>query len=775
MNGKYLYLAISSLLGILSPLTSLFPFLLLEVIYFFLLVKFKRFSNLQLALVVGVFLLFLLIGFQASVKNKTIIPNSTTRFYLEYNQDAKIDGDLFQVIGTDTRYDEKLLIRYQIKSEIEKEALQKKSIYGIQCIVTGELLQPAVAKNLNGFDYRKYLATKSIYWEVNTQDSPLQKCIPVRSTILTMIKQLRFNGIKYLESHFPSEIASLSAALIFGDRSLLNPDLLADYQKTGIVHLLAISGLHVSLLVAMFFYLGIRCGLTREAMDKLLLLTLPVYTILTGAAPSVIRSTLMIFLVLITSMRKSPLKLLPLDAVSLALMVFLFIVPKGIFDIGFQLSFSVSIGIILSAPFILKIYQSNILRMLTTSMIAQLAAFPLLLYHYFEISFISIAANLVYIPLFSFVYLPGLYLLFIVQLLFGRVPPIVVNLFGQLITFSNRLIGNLSSYSMLHFVPGRPNWLMIIVYISVIITIFFVWETVLSGKKKRPLIVLFCFLLLIQPSWNWLNPTGEVTMIDVGQGDSIFIHLPNGQGNYLIDTGGTLGFPGENWRKRAKPYEVGRDVVVPYLKGIGVTKLDKLILTHGDMDHIGGAFSIMKEIKIKQIIMPSVSEPSETEMNIIKEANRRGILVTKVSSGMQWKSKDSFFYVLSPEKNYTGERNGGSVTIYAKIGGLKWFFGGDLDQEGELKVIKKYPQLMIDVLKAGHHGSRTSSAEAFINQIKPKVALISAGENNRFGHPHQEVLDLFRKMNIMIYRTDLEGAITYRFFRGTGTFTTYLP
>ncbi|MDF2787434.1 MAG: hypothetical protein K0S80_532, partial [Neobacillus sp.] len=193
---------------------------------------------------------------------------------------------------------------------------------------------------------------------------------------------------------------------------------------------------------------------------------------------------------------------------------------------------------------------------------------------------------------------------------------------------------------------------------------------------------------------------------------------------------------------------------------------------HGDSDHIGGTMAILTEIEIKQIIMPSVAEPSQSELTIIQEANKKGIQVVKVAEGSQWKNEKSLFYVLSPEKNYQGERNRGSIAITANIGGLKWFFGGDLDQEGEERILKKYPNLNIDVLKAGHHGSKTSSSEIFIKSITPSISWISVGERNRYGHPHNEVLERLAKTTI--YRTDLHGAITYKFYGESGTFSSFL-
>ncbi|MFJ5758086.1 DNA internalization-related competence protein ComEC/Rec2 [Neobacillus sp. NPDC093182] len=772
MNGKYFYFAIASLLGVLTSLFSFLLFLLLTIIYFFLLYKYKRYSSSQLLFVICLFTIFFLTSEHTEANNKSKLSDSLTAFHLQYTENTKVDGDLLQVTALDTKYKEKLLIRYQIKSEEEKKQLKNTNFYGRLCQVTGQLKAPSIAKNPNAFNYRNYLTSKQVYKIVELKNHPLSKCSFVESTPLTMIKELRFNGIHYLEKNFPPEMAALSAALIFGDRSMFDPEILMDYQRTGIVHLLAISGLHVSLLIGMVFYLGIRIGFTRQFMMNFLLVILPIYAILTGASPSVIRAVLMIFLVLFILRWKKQLKLSPIDAISLTLMIYVFFAPLIVLDAGFQLSFSVSFAIILSYSSILPRYQQTISAMVVTSIIAQLAALPILLYHFFEISFISIAANLLYIPLFSFVFLPGLYLLFFIQIIFGDTPSILINLFMKIITLANSLIELLADLSFAQLITGRPNWLNFIVYILIILIIFLLWEGGLKRKRKQKVILLTFVLFTFQNVWNWANPFGEVTMIDVGQGDSILIHYPFGQGTYLIDTGGTVQFEEEEWKKAAKPFEVGRDVVVPYLKGKGIKKLDKLILTHGDSDHIGGASAILKEIKVKQIILPSVAEPSKSELTIIQEANKKGIQVVKVSEGSQWKNKKSLFYVLGPEKNYQGERNSGSIAIIANIGGLKWFFGGDLDQQGEERIIKKYPNLNIDVLKTGHHGSKTSSSEIFIKRSTPSISWISVGERNRYGHPHNEVLEHLSKTTI--YRTDLHGAITYRFYLEGGTFSSFL-
>ncbi|MBT2656737.1 DNA internalization-related competence protein ComEC/Rec2 [Bacillus sp. ISL-18] len=775
MSGKYIYIALGAFLGVLCSLVSFFPFLIVTCLFLLTLAKLKKFKQAPIVLIILIGFIFYLKGEWVYAHNHSKLPPAKTNFYIEYIKDPIIDGHLLKVQGKEQLYNEKVLLRYQINSEEEKRLLQSHSPYGCICQITGTLKKPAVAKNPNGFNYQRYLATKGIFWILNLQQSPLHHCKPIKSSPSAYVKQLRFTGINYLEKNFPSEIAGLSAALIFGDTKILDPELLSDYQRTGIVHLLAISGLHVSLFIGMIFYIGLRCGLTRQFMTNFLLGLLPVYVLLTGSSPSVIRSALMIALILIAEKWKHHLRLLTIDALSLAFLLYIFGSPMIIFDNGFQLSFLVSFAIILAAPKILKRHQGNGAKMIATSVTAQLSAMPLLLYHYFQLSFIGIAANLLYIPLFSFVYLPAVYVLFMIQLLTGTTPGILIFLVQKTIELSNKLIQVLGNVPFTNFTPGRPPNLITILYIILIVSSFYVWERGAYPRKRVHVFVIIVMLLTIQPCWNWLNPSGEVTMIDVGQGDSIFIHFPHGRGDYLIDTGGSMNFVEERWKEQAKPFEVGRDVVVPFLKAKGITKIDKLILTHGDMDHIGGAKSILSELKVKQILMPSVTEPSEMEQLITKEAASQGIPVIKVSSGDTWQQGDNNFYILSPKKNFTGERNRGSIAIVAEIGGLSWFFGGDLDQEGEEAIIRKYPHLTIDVLKAGHHGSKTSSAEVFINQIKPKAALISVGEHNRFGHPHQEVLDRLAAVKAKIYRTDQQGAITYLFYRGKGTFSTYLP
>lgn len=774
MNGRLIYFALAALLGVLCSLVSFLLFFFLALIYLWFLKKLKCFSFPQLQWIMAMFLFFLVSTAITLQHNQSKLSPATTAFQLEYTDNPSIDGNLLQIIAQDTKTHEKLLLRYTITSEEEKKALEAHSFYGCLCQITGSLELPKQAKNDNAFNYREYLKQQQIFWILQSKDSPLINCQPHKLNLLTFLKQERFYGVRELEDHFPPEVAAIAAALIYGDQDLMSPELLTSYQKLGLSHLLTISGLHVSLLIGMIFYLGIRLGITRELMSNFLLLILPGYAVLTGGSPAIVRSVMMIFLVLLSLKAKKRFKLLPIDAVSISFLFFLLLNPLVIFNIGFQLSFIVSFAIIISSQHILQRYHSSILQMLAVTIVAQLASLPFLLYHFFSVNLLSLLVNLIFIPLYSFLLLPGVFILFFMQIIFGFVPAPLMNLFAKIVQLSGELSQNLSQLSFGQFTPGRPEGLFLLLYGVILIMIFAFGEQKYSKRQRNILFILFFVLSQFQLCWNWLNPEGEVDMIDVGQGDSILIHLPNGKGNYLIDTGGVLPFEMEAWEQRAQAFEPGRDIVVPFLKGKGITEIDKLILTHGDMDHIGGALSVMKEIRIKQIVLPAVQDISAAEADVVKTAEDMGIDIEYVSAGQGWTGDRNQFFILSPEKNFAGDSNRGSLTILARIGGLNWFFGGDLDQTGEEEIVKKYPEAAIDVLKVGHHGSKTSSSPVFLNKFKPKVALISVGEKNRFGHPHQVVLDNLKKTNVKIFRTDNQGEISYRFFHEKGTFYPYL-
>ncbi|UII54943.1 DNA internalization-related competence protein ComEC/Rec2 [Cytobacillus spongiae] len=767
MKGKYIYVALFSLIGTwsASELTGLIG-LLIGIVYLW---KIKGYHLKFILLCCMVFLIFF--------GNAKLSLNKVSDLSLDFNnftiefQSFKIDGNRLTGTATEWTTEEKVMLNYKIMSSEEKKVLTEKLQYGLLCQVHGELEEPNQARNPNAFDYKTYLKHQDIYWVLSISSLTLEACQP-NNKLTTKLFKLRSDGLNDLQEHFPKDTVAIVAALLFGERKWMEKSLLEDYQELGIVHILAISGLHVGLLVGFAFYSGIRMGLTRERMATLLLFILPVYPVITGFSPSVNRAAGMVFLLLLSQKIGFSRKWLPVDIISIVLLVYLFISPSVIFHVGFQLSFIVTFALILSSPKILLKATHPISLIATTSFIAQISAFPILLHSFYEISLISIFANVIFIPIFSFIVLPlciGLYLLHLVS--FPFINPLLLVL-SLIIQWVNKLASFLTTFPYTTALLGKPSKTEIIGYIISIPLLFLSWER----KRLFPVLIsLLCLVGIIHLASQDLSSSGEITVIDVGQGDCIFIRLPYGKGNYLIDTGGRVSFNDQGWKERLNTYDVGSDVVVPFLKSKGISKLDKLILTHGDADHIQGSFGLLEDIDVEEILLPNVEEQPALVQLILNNAIRKGVRVQYVSKGDTWTSGDTLFQILSPSRETMQERNNGSIVIYTEIGGLSWLFTGDLEEQGEKVLVKNYPNLKIDVLKAGHHGSNSSTSEPFLQSIQPRMSIISAGVNNRYGHPHQEVLSRLAQQHVQILRTDQHGAITYKFSGMNGTFSAQLP
>ncbi len=703
---------------------------------------------------------------------QTLFTGEEKAFSILFEEPPKIDGDYFTTYGEDVSVKETLVLQHRLSTIEEKEAYEQISV-GTVCKVKGTLKPPEPSRNPNAFDYQEYLRHEHISWILDVERINLNQCEEKRN-ILTYLQKVRQNGIQYIYAHFPQNTAPFAAALIFGDRNLIEPDLMTAYQRLGIVHLIALSGLNVAMIIGILFYTGLRLHITREKMVYVMMAFLPIYIILTGGAPSVIRACLMMLFALVLT-KFSRKKLMLVDILSIVFVGYVLIDPRIIYNVGFQLSFVVTYALILSASILEKYVLKPVPFLIATSIISQIASIPILLYHFFEFSVVSFIVNLVYVPLFSVVITPVLMIMYFLHFLIGDLLNPFLYFFDFNLRLTHQLTLFLSKFPFNTLILGRPSIFVLPLYCVGIPYFFFRWERARTGKQTVLAFIFPISLLTLHFMTIKLDMTGEVTMIDVGQGDSILIQLPMDRGTYLIDTGGTLQFPTEEWMERADPFEVGKDVVVPYLKSKGITKLDKLILTHGDTDHIGGAKAVLQSIQVKEVVLPNVKDPSELETEILNLCDEKKIPVHFATKEDAWTEAEYRFEVLSPSSNTSQlEKNDQSIVIYGEFGGLKWLFTGDLEEEGERKLLSSYPNLKVDVLKVGHHGSKTSSMESLLDQLEPKVALISTGENNRFGHPHGDVLTRLEERNIRIYRTDENGAITFQFRGEKGTFFTKL-
>ena len=280
------------------------------------------------------------------------------------------------------------------------------------------------------------------------------------------------------------------------------------------------------------------------------------------------------------------------------------------------------------------------------------------------------------------------------------------------------------------------NILSIIIYYLIITSIFI--------KFKSYKVILLILYLLVIYNINYLNIYHNITFIDVSQGDSIFLELPLNRSNILIDTGGN------------KNYDLSKNTLIPYLKANGIKKINYLILTHGDYDHMGEAINLVNNFKVDKVIFNN-GEYNELELELIKVLEEKNISYYQNIKELNIDGNNKLYFLNN--KDY-GNENDNSSVIYTELNNHKFLFMGDAGVEVEEDLIEKYNLKNIDVLKVGHHGSKTSSNEEFINEIDPKNSIISVGKNNRYGHPNKAVLD--NLSDSKIYRTDQDGSIMFK-------------
>lgn len=321
----------------------------------------------------------------------------------------------------------------------------------------------------------------------------------------------------------------------------------------------------------------------------------------------------------------------------------------------------------------------------------------------------------------------------------------------------------------------KSTWWHILLEVSAIVFLLFVMECKASVKSYSvPLLFSIGVLSVHFFTPNFLQK-GEVTMLDVGQGDSLFIQLPYRKGHLLVDTGGRLSFEEEPWKKRRKVSTIGDQTLIPFLHSKGIAKLDVLILTHADQDHMGEAVRLINRNKVKRLAIPKGFARSPEDAKLLKEAAKKGIFIDELERGDQLRVGEHIFEVLHPSQDRVTSKNNDSLVLAFTLGGKRFLFTGDLEQEGERDIIEAYPHLRADVLKVGHHGSKGSTSEEWLRHLEPSYALISAGERNRYQHPHQEVLKKLKDHQMEVYRTDRDGSVTYEFLEKKGTFYTQPP
>ena len=422
---------------------------------------------------------------------------------------------------------------------------------------------------------------------------------------------------------------------------------------------------------------------------------------------------------------------------AMTLMLLMFLMPKFLLTAGGVLSCAYA--------FILTLVNTNsysgIKKVLVESFWISLGILPLLTYYFSVFQPWSLPLTFLFSFLFDLVLLPGLTVLFILSIL---KPFTIFNSFFLLIEECIRWISKLTSVPL---VFGQPTGLALIVLLLLLGTLY-------DLRKQKKLRFLFIGMILLIFCWTKHPLENEITMVDIGQGDSIFLRDWKGR-TILIDVGGRVTFKsGDKWQERSQSANADK-TLIPYLKSRGVGKLDALVLTHTDQDHMGDMVEVARQIPVKKVY---VSPGSLTSSKFQEKLKQLHSPVKVVQRGDQLPIFDHHLEVLSPDEVGDGKNND-SIVLYGQFYQKRFLFTGDLEEAGEKKLLKNDPQLQVDVLKVGHHGSKGSSSDVFLDQLHPQLALISVGKKNRYQHPHKELLDRLEERSISYLRTDERGAI----------------
>lgn len=575
--------------------------------------------------------------------------------------------------------------------------------YGDKIKVTGVLKEPSTNNIFNNFNYKKYLYNKKIYYIIEA--SKIDKTQNNNNHIYT-IKNLLYTRINSLKS------SNYIKALLFGDNKL-DKEIKTSYQINGISHLFSVSGFHINFITSIIYFYLDRVTYNKKIKYITVDIFLVLYLLLCNTT-SLLRCTVMNILLSINHLLKLNIK--KIDIVLLTLILCIIINPFIIYDIGFIYSYTISFFLILYK----NKYKTNnkLLKIIYISLISFLVSLPINIYTSYEINFLSIILNIIIVPIVSLILLP----LSLLTLIF----PILDNILYLITSILEKISLYTSNINIFKQVLSKPSIILIIIYYLVIILI-------LSKNKHYYLILI---LLIFHKTIPLYNSNLEVVMFDVGEADSMLISTPSKKVNILIDTGR------------------GIDInnIIIYLKSIGISKLNYLIITHGDEDHIGGALYLIDNFKVDNVIL-NKGDYTELEVELIIHLKNKNIKYTNNINKIPLLG--SYMYLLNTKK-FSNE-NDNSIVTYFEYQKYKFLFMGDSSSKTEEYLINNYNLTNISFLKVGHHGSNTSSSPLFINKITPKVSLISVGRNNFYHHPNKEVLT--NLSNSVIYRTDINKSI----------------
>ena len=712
----------------------------------------KRVVGVVLCLAVGL-RLFLYVR---EVTHPPFTPQDTISGQLVLNPNQlKVNGDL--VTGTATlevgTKREKVFFYYVLESESEQQAfLQLSEVVRIS--VEGTIEEIEHARNKGNFDAKNYYLSLGVLHALKVvRLNGGMKSVP---GFWSYVENLRFQLLQVVRNQKDSRMKQYTGALLLADRTGFSEEEWEQYKQLGLLHLLAISGLHISLMVACIERLSWRSGITREKTRGLLMLFVVLYGFVIGWNMSGTRAIGMVVFSALSKLFIKKRGSTQMDCLLWMAIASILVWPGILLNVAFQLSYGLTAIIIFLSKWQRAVFpriRANVWVPIGMSLIA----LPLLCQYFFYWNALSILLTALFSLLFEMLLFP-LLTVYLFAVLFGFVPliglltsvgEVVLSVVSKVLTFCQQL-------SFTKFTLGIWDKWEVGLFLTILIVIGILFERRKMTMKKGVLGGLAILALLMEVPYHWGT---ELVMVDVGQGDSILLLAPGWNQATLIDTGGLSDFKQkEAWRHRKKK-DQGMTTVVPALQAEGLAELSQVMLSHGDEDHVGNLKTIAKHLTIRQLIIGKGME----KIPLMQEMKKRypKIQWRLVLAGDEWKWNETTWKVLWP-KGLSQAENEDSILALVTVMKQTILLTGDASEKVEEAVVRANPNLQFSILKAGHHGSRTSSGEELLTLVQPRLAFISCGKHNHYGHPNPETLARLKGTGAIIFRTDQDGQIRLR-------------
>lgn len=619
---------------------------------------------------------------------------------------------------------EKLVGSYYFKNDEYKFFKEKVNI-GSSVIVKGKLVSPKNNTVPYLFNYKKYLYNKRVYYTLKIDS------IKILNENSNPFIKLKNRVIKHVNSYKDS---TYLYAFILGKTELIGDEVLTSYRENGISHLFALSGLHVSIFSSILLFILKKLRFKEILNYVLIFIFLLLFSFITGFSPSILRATLLFFLLGINKVFY--LNIRTLDILYLVFIILVIINPFIIYNLSFILSFTAAFFLIFSSDLLKG--KNYFVSLFKVSLLSYFASLPLSIYYFGYTNLLGTILNLVFVPLVSFVVFPLTLLTFIISK-FYSILNITTNLLESLSLLFNK-------FKIIIYFP-RINLIFVFIYLSILMLYI--------KFKKKICLYLIIVLLIFFKIRPYMDNNTYIYYIDVGQGDSILVVTPHLNKTILIDTGGIVSF-NKNYKSN-----IVKNKTIPFFRRIGINKVDYLFLTHGDYDHAGEANELLSNFCVKKVFINKGNIN-----NIEKKINNKEVLRLKnfVIDNIK---------VNSLNNNVFNNENDDSTILLFNIYDYKFLFMGDASIKTEEYLLNNYILPNVDILKVGHHGSYTSTSTDFINVIKPKYSVISVGENNMYKHPNKSVLDILD--NTKLLRTDVDRTIEVKISKKGYKIKTYVP